>query len=283
MMSTTSGELFMEVIRATGVEIALDKVSQRAFFGVLALLFAASMAVTIAWCASMSAMGERRMPGGWTMSMAWMRMPGQTWLAAAASFLGMWIVMMVAMMLPALVPMLWRYRQAVGGTGETRLGRLTTLVGVGYFVIWILFGIASFPIGAILATIEMQQPALARAVPIAVGVVILIAGLLQLTAWKERHLACCRQIPVRGDTLPADFGTAWRHGLRLGLHCSRCCAGLIAILLVIGVMDLRAMAIVATAITVERLAPAGERITQAIGIIVIGAGLFLIARAAGFG
>jgi predicted metal-binding membrane protein len=37
----------------------------------------------------------------------------------------MWVVMMVAMMLPSLVPMLWRYRHAVGRTGETRLGRLT--------------------------------------------------------------------------------------------------------------------------------------------------------------
>ena len=46
--------------------------SQRAFVGVSALLFAASAAVTIVWCASMSAMGEMPMPGGWTMSMAWM-------------------------------------------------------------------------------------------------------------------------------------------------------------------------------------------------------------------
>ena len=43
------------------------------------------------------------MPGGWTMSMTWMRMPGQTWPGVAASFLGMWVVMMVAMMLPSLV------------------------------------------------------------------------------------------------------------------------------------------------------------------------------------
>jgi predicted metal-binding membrane protein len=71
------------------------------FFGVSALLFAASAAATIVWCASMSAMGEMPMPGGWTVSMAWMRMPGQTWPGAAASFLGMWVVMMVAMMLPS--------------------------------------------------------------------------------------------------------------------------------------------------------------------------------------
>ena len=131
--------------------------------------------------------------------------------------------------------------------------------------------------------IEMQQPALARAVPIAVGVVVLIAGSLQLTAWKARHLACCREAPGGGRTLPADAGTAWRHGLRLGLHCSHCCVGLMAILLVIGVMDLRAMAVVAAAITVERLAPAGERVARAIGAVVVAAGLFLITLAARLG
>jgi len=275
--------------------MASEQASQQAFFGASALLFAASAALTIVWCASMSAMGGMPMPGGWTMSMAWMRMPGQTWPGAAASFLGMWVVMMVAMMLPSLVPMLWRYRQAVGrtaaaaratascteaprGRGETRLGRLTALVGVGYFLVWTMFGMAAFPLGVALAAVEMQQPALARAVPVAVGVVVLIAGALQFSAWKARHLARCREAPGRGRTLPADAGTAWRHGLRLGLHCSYCCAGLMAILLVMGVMDLRAMAVVAAAITLERLAPAGERIARAVGSVFIAAGLFLIAH-----
>jgi predicted metal-binding membrane protein len=255
--------------------------SHRAFLGVSALLFAASAAVTIAWCASMSAMGGMPMPGGWTMSMAWMRMPGQTWTAVAASFLAMWIVMMVAMMLPSLVPMLWRYRQAVDRRGETHFGRLTALVGAGYFLVWTVFGI--FPLGAALAALEMQQPALARAVPIAAALVVLIAGTLQFTAWKAHHLACCQPAPGRDRTLPADSGTAWRHGLRLGLHCSQCCAGLMAILLVIGVMDLWAMAVVAAAITIEHLTAADKRVAQAIGAVVVAAGLFLIARAAGLG
>ncbi len=260
-----------------------ERTSTQAFLGVSALLFAASTAVTIVWCASMSAMGGMPMPGGWTMSMAWMRMSGQTWPGAAASFLGMWVVMMVAMMLPSLVPMLWRYRQAVDVTAGTRLNRLTALVGVGYFFVWTVFGMAAFPLGVALAAIEMQQPALARAVPIVVGVVVLIAGSLQFTSWKARHLACCREAPGRGHTLPANAGMAWRHGLRLGLHCSQCCVGLIVILLVIGVMDLRVMAVVAAAITVERLAPAGERVARATGAVVVGAGLFLIARAARLG
>jgi len=206
--------------------------------------------------------------------MAWMRMPGQTLLDAVASFLGMWVVMMVAMMLPSLVPMLWRYRQAVGRTGETRLGRLTALVGMGYFFVWTVFGMAAFPLGVALAAVEMQVPTLARDVPIAVGVVVLIAGALQFTAWKAHNLACCRAASGRLCTSPSDAGTAWRHGLRLGLHCSYCCAGLTAILLVIGVMDLRVMAVVTAAIT-------GERLALAIGVVVVGAGVFLIARAAG--
>jgi predicted metal-binding membrane protein len=259
------------------------RASQQTFFGVSALLFGASVALTIVWCASMSAMGEMSMPGGWTMSMAWMPMPGQTWSAAGASFIGMWAVMMVAMMLPCLVPVLWRYRQALANTNKTRLGGPTALVGLGYFLIWTLLGMIAFPLGSALAAVEMQQPALARVVPIAVGVVVLIAGALQFTAWKSRQLACCREAPGRGRTLPADAGTAWRDGLRLGLHCSSCCAGLTAILLVVGVMDLRVMTVVTAAITLERLAPAGERIARAIGAVVVGAGMLLIARAAGLG
>lgn len=251
----------------------------RGFAATTALLFAGSAAGTIVWCASMSAMGEMSMPGGWTMSMAWMRMPGQTWPGAVAAFLGMWFVMMVAMMLPSLVPMLWRYREAVGGRAESRLARLTALVAAGYFLVWTVFGIAAFPLGVALAAIEMREPFLARAVPIAVPLVVLGAGVAQLTAWKARHLACCREAPGRGYRLPADASTAWRHGVRLGLHCSRCCAGLMAILLVVGVMDLRAMAAVAAAITVERLAPAGERVARASGFVIAGVALLLLARA----
>jgi predicted metal-binding membrane protein len=198
-----------------------ERGSRSAFFGVSALQFAGGAAMTIVWRESTAGIGEMPMCG-WTTSMAWMRTPGQTWLDAAASFLGTWVMMMVAMMLPSLVPMLWRYRKAVDRTGESRLGRLTAQVGAGYFLVWTAFGMATVPLGAALKAVEMQLPALARAVPIAVGVVVLIAAPLRFTAWKAHHLTCCREAPGRGHTLPRDAGTAWRHGLRLGLHCSHC-------------------------------------------------------------
>ena len=261
--------------------MSLDRTPANVLAGISALLFAATATLTIVWGVSMSSMGGMPMPGGWTMSMAWMRMPGQTWPGAAASFLGMWIVMMVAMMMPSLVPMLRRYQQSIGVAGGTRLGLLTALVGLGYFFVWMLFGLIAFPLGAILAELEMRQPALSRAVPVATGLAVLVAGVLQFTAWKAHHLACCRIGTRPGSRLSADAGAAWRHGVRLGLHCSFCCAGLMTILLVIGVMDLRVMALVTAGITIERLAPGGERAARAVGMVVVGIGLTLIARAVG--
>jgi predicted metal-binding membrane protein len=252
--------------------------SDQAFLVVAALLFVASAATTIVWCASMSAMGGMPMAGGWTMSMAWMRMPGQSWVDAATMFLGMWVVMMIAMMLPSLVPMLWRYRQAVATTGETRLGRLTVLVSIGYFLVWTVIGAVVFSVGAAISAIAMNQPAVARAVPIAVGVVVLVAGWLQFTRWKLRHLACCRPALDRARALASDTATAYRYGVRLGLHCAKSCGGLIAILLVVGVMDLVAMVVVAAAITLERVLPAGERVARLMGVVIIATGVLLIAR-----
>ena len=244
------------------------RASQRAFIGVSTLLFAVSATITIVWCMSVPAASACA-----------------THAAAgdAASFLGMWVVMMVAMMLPTLVPMLSRYRQAVAGSGEASLGRLTILVGAGYFFVWAAAGLIVFPLAAAVAAIEMEQPALTRGVPIAAGGAVLVAGALQFTAWKARQLACCREAGAVDNPLSADAASALRHGVRLAYDCGRCCANLMAILLIAGIMDLRAMAVVTAAIAVERRAPGGERAARAIGAIAVGAGVLVIAQAAGLG
>jgi predicted metal-binding membrane protein len=264
----------MDAHAIVAARLAPGRAPHRGFFAVMAALFIASVGATIAWCASMSAMDGMAMPGGWTMSMAWMRMPGQTWLGAGAAFLGMWVVMMVGMMLPSLTPMLMRYREAV----RDRDG-LTTLVGIAYFLVWTAFGVIVFPVGVGLASLEMQEPLLARFVPTAIAFIVVIAGVLQFSAWKARQLVSCRGGLCGSCPLPAAAGTAFRHGLRLGLHCCYCCANLTAILLVVGVMDLRAMAVVTAAITMERLAPAGEQTARVTGAFIVAAGLVLGARA----
>ncbi len=124
-----------------------------------------------------------------------------------------------------------------------------------------------FPLGVAWVALET---------PLTVGLVVLAAGLLQFTPWKARRLACCREASLQ---LSADAGTAWRQGLRLGLDCVACCANLTAILLVVGVMDLAAMVFVTAAITLERLAPAGDKVARTIGVVIVGMGLVLIAVA----
>ena len=256
--------------------LAVQRTSHRALFAASALVFTASVLATVRWSTSMSAMGGMPMPGGWTMSTVWMRMSGQSWAGMATTFLAMWMVMMIAMMLPSLLPMLARYRLAVVGGRGWRLGWLTATAGVAYLSVWLLFGAVAFLAGAALNALAMQQEEVARVVPGALGLATIGAGVLQLSAWKARHLQRCRESHVAEVTLPPDAGTAFRHGLRLGLHCSRSSASLMMVLLMFGVMDLRAMAVVASAITAERLAPAGVRIALVVGVIVMAAGLFLM-------
>ncbi len=259
----------------------------RAFYLISALLFIVSAGVTIYWCGfssdggsgSGSMSGGMAMPGGWTMSMAWMRMPGQTWLASAVSFMGMWVVMMVAMMLPSLVPMLSTYRRAAAVADPARLGALTALAGAGYFFVWTVFGAAAYTLGVAAAAAAMRWPALARSAPAATGVVLLLAGCFQLTAWKARQLGRCRAAPVGERSFAPSVRGAWRHGLRLGVVCGLCCSGFMTILLVAGVMDLGAMAVVAAAITVERLAPRPDRVARVLGLAVIAVGACALARA----
>ena len=253
--------------------------SRRGFFAATALVFIASAAAVAIWMSGM-VMSGMVMPGGWTMSMTWMRMSGQSWSDMALSFLALWAVMMVAMMLPSLTPMLWRYRQAAAVVSERQLDFLTLQVALGYFLIWILLGAAIFPLGAGLAILEMQQPGISRLVPFATGGAILAAGALQFTAWKRRQLICCREAPDCRCVAPVGARTAWGCGIRLGFRCVSCCAPLTAILLVTGVMDPGAMIIVAAAIAAERLLPGGEHAARAIGAIAVGAGLLLIAQAA---
>ena len=87
--------------------------------------------------------------------MMWMQMPGQSWLGAAAAFLSMWVAMMAVMMLPSLVPMLWRYRAAVAITDSKHAMRLIALVAVGYFFIWAVLGFLVFLSGSEFAALAM--------------------------------------------------------------------------------------------------------------------------------
>jgi predicted metal-binding membrane protein len=232
----------------------------------VALVFAISAAVTVIWCGSMSAMPGMEMPGGWTMSMAWMRMPGQSWAGAIAIFLGMWMVMTVAMMLPVVSPVLLRHR--------CECGRSAASVALGYFSAWMLAGLALYPLGVGAAALAMRIEVLSTAMPLIAGAAFLAVGASQLTSWKSRQLEDCARLPPGGSPV--------QRGWRLGWRCVACCAGPTALLVICGVMDLRVMTVVAAGIALERLAPRAQQWARVSGCISVTIGLLIFARVVSF-
>ena len=250
-----------------------------------ARLYATAVAVFLAtagltlWSArSMSA--TMPMPGGWRMSMMWMRMAGQSWGAAAAVFILMWAAMMVAMMLPSTLPMLLLYRRAVAFRGEAHLGACTWAMAGGYFAVWTLFGAAAYGLGIALTQAAMHSLTVSHAVPFGVGGALLVAGIYQLTPWKSVCLRHCRD-PLMLVANHMDAGT--KGALRLGVHhgafCAACCWGLMLIQLALGVMNLWVMIAVAGAIAAEKLLPRGVLLARLIGVAAIVGGLAIAARA----
>jgi len=205
-------------------------------------------------------------------------MSGHAWPGAPATFAAMWMAMMVAMMLPSLVPALRDHYRMVGRPGASPHPAWSTVaMAAGYYAVWAGVGVALLPAGAALAAAERWLPSLVHAGPLIVGVVVVVAGAVQRTACKAHHLACCRAVSAHG--MSARGAGAWRDGVRLGVHCCLSCAGPMAILLAVGMMDLRAMAVATAAITIERLAPDGARVARVLGTLALGVGLVLVARA----
>ncbi|WP_440246556.1 copper chaperone [Dokdonella sp.] len=247
-----------------------------AFLVVVALLFATGVTTTVLGCLA-TAPQARPMPGGWMPSAAAMAMCGQDVGGSLFAFTAMWLAMTVAMMLPALAPALWRYAMLLDRARVRHVGRGVALAGAGYFTVWAVAGVVLHALGGFAGGSLLQRPAWSRAVPALCGAAVMLAGVLQFSAWKRHHLACCRAA-FTGDVLErASF--AFRDGARLGLHCNAACANLTIASLALGMMDLRVMALAAAAVTAERVAPRVADVTAVIGIALVGAGACFVGRA----
>jgi predicted metal-binding membrane protein len=258
------------------------RASREPLFYLLAILIFLIAAIFTLWfCGSMS--GGMAMPGGWTMSMMWMSMAGQTWLEASVIFMTMWLAMMVAMMLPSALPMLVIYRRALHFRKDSHAELATWLMAAGYFVVWLGFGAIAYGIGVAAASAAMRWPPVSRAVPVTVGMALLVSGIFQFTPWKMSCLRHCRDpLHVVASYLHGGPGGGWRMGLHHGAHCAICCWGLMVMQLVLGVMNLTVMIIVAVIIALEKLAPRAEVIVWLTGAAAVVAGLVFIVRSLPF-
>jgi predicted metal-binding membrane protein len=239
-----------------------DKTTLPARFIVVCILaFAAGVSATVYFCRSMCC--ETEMPGGWTMSMMWMRMPGQTWFASATSFLLMWLAMMVAMMLPSALPTFLKTKR-----------QCASLCGMasGYFAIWLAAGVGIYALGVPFATVAMRSESFSRSVPWLLGASLIAAGVIQFTRWKMTHLSRCRS-PSGCAISCSQPETSFRLGCRQGAACCVCCAAPMTIQLTLGIMNPLLMIVVAILIAAEKLLPRPAIVARLVGISAIIAGV----------
>jgi predicted metal-binding membrane protein len=244
-----------------------------AFLSTSVVVFVIAAAATAHFCRSMA--GGMDMPGGWIMSMMWMPMPGYSWTGSAAMFLLMWFVMMAAMMLPSALPMLLSLQRT--SNENKKFAPLALFASAGYFFIWTLIGVVVYALGVVFAMATMHLDWLSRLTPVLSGAMLIVAGLVQFTAWKMSSLRRCR---ARYCCALLDAGafSGWRYGFRQGVSCCICCTGPMLALLVLGAMNLAVMAIITTIITAEKLLPYSERIVRLFGFIALLAGTLMIVR-----
>ena len=250
------------------------------------LIGAAGIVTVVAWVYTIhgaSAMSSSMpMPGGWSMSMAWMSMGNQSLLAHATMFLAMWATMMVAMMLPSVMPAVLLHQRLMHtrvARGDSPAGSHVLLLA-GYFAVWTGFGAVAYAIGMTVAAAAMRSVRVSVLVPAATGIALAAAGLYQLTQWKQICLRHCRsplEFFARHDIRrPSD---SWRFGVHHGIYCAACCWGLMLIQLVLGVMSVPLMALVALVILFEKHWKYGEPLARVVGTAAVAAGIFLALQA----
>ena len=198
--------------------------------------------------------------------------PG-TDLGAFGWFIGIWLTMMAAMMLPSAVPAVLMFSRLRGGA------HTSPFVG-GYLLAWTLYGAAGYAVFRGVREFAPSFVAWDARGPWVAGGALVAAGIYQLTPLKGACLRHCRSplhFLVNGG--PGPLG-AVRAGVGHGGYCVGCCSGLMLALFALGVMSLFWMGMVAAAILVEKALPSGERFAPVIGVVLVTLGIWVASSAA---
>jgi predicted metal-binding membrane protein len=193
-------------------------------------------------------------------------------------FLGVWVVMMAAMMLPSVAPTVALYSRMA----RTRSAVLPLMFVGGYLVTWAAAGLAAFAVGAGLSAVAGTSLAWDHAGRVLAGLTLLVATGYQLSPVKDVCLGKCRSPlgMLLGSWRDGELG-AVRMGMRNGAWCVGCCWALMASLFALGVMSVLWMAVVAGLIAIEKTLPWGRPATYGTAIVLLAIGvMFLVAPSA---
>jgi predicted metal-binding membrane protein len=209
------------------------------------------------------------------MAMMWAMMRPSDALPYFLAAAVMWMVMMVGMMTPAVVPMATVYRDMHRGPHRDRD---TLCFAGGYLAGWCVFALVGALLQLGLHARGLVGGHLLATGPRGAGVLLVLAGLYQLTPWKEACLRHCRS-PL-GFFLqhwaPGPRG-ALAMGTRHGLYCVGCCWVLMLLMFAGGAMSVLTMAVLCAFILAERLLPPGPWVSRIPGVLLLAAGVALLA------
>jgi predicted metal-binding membrane protein len=202
--------------------------------------------------------------------------PG-TDLGGLGWYLGIWVTMMAAMMLPSAAPMVLLFAKVAGDRARRGREFVPTWVFVaGYLAVWTVFGIAAYGVFRLVKSVDDGFLNWDVAGPYIVGVAVALAGLYELTPLKSVCLRHCRS-PLH--FVLSGWRQGWRGAFRMGLehgtYCLGCCWGLMIVLFAVGVMSLFWMALVAGVIFVQKLVPWADRATPALAALLVGLGIWI--------
>ncbi len=193
---------------------------------------------------------------------------------------GMWLLMMVAMMMPATLPWL-----LVMGTlskpssgGGSLPGASVGLFATGYFAVWLAFAVLGAALQLALRGAGLLGSEMALAAPLG-GLALAATGLYQMSGIKAACLRHCRN-PM------SFFLSRWRNGpvgalgmgFSHGAFCLGCCWALMLLGFVLGLMNLAWMAVLTVVVCVENLAPRGPAVSRALGVglVLLGAVVVIV-------
>ena len=196
------------------------------------------------------------------------------------SAFAMWGVMMVGMMLPSASPMVLTFSAFDRRYSVDRHFTRTGLFVLGYVVVWTGYAAVAAASQGALQAAAVLSPMGSSMNPYLAGGLLLVAGVFQCTPLKRACLDRCRT-PV--GFLMAEWrpgpGGALNMGLRHGAYCAGCCWALMALMFVLGVMNLLWMTALAAFMLIEKVAPYGHRLGQAAGVLLVLWGASVIAGA----
>jgi predicted metal-binding membrane protein len=196
-------------------------------------------------------------------------------LGSAGWYLGIWVTMMAAMMLPSATPMVLLFSKVA--SGSTRRPDLATALFVaGYLVAWTVYGLVAYGLFRLVRGLDPSFLAWDRAGPEIAGGAIAIAGIYQLTPLKRVCLRHCRT--------PLSFvmhhwhngpGGAVRMGIEHGAWCIGCCWALMVVLFAVGVMSITWMLVITVIVFAEKVLPVGERVAQGVAVLLVAFGIWV--------